>query len=399
MIYSLSQPIKHSDLIFELSKESAAIYNQALTLHQNNHKDFSEISLIIDREFAHNCLHSQSKQASYQKYFNDFKAFSKALKEFKKSPDKFSGEPKPPHKQKFLKPIYFKQSAIRYDDNKLYLSTKRPNPPIVIRWNDTLPIPKFAIIAFDYLTGWNINFVVETKEELNNTSSEKIMSIDLGVKRTATTFDGSKVVTYSGKELLFLNNYRNKLLAKTQEKYSKTGKESRKRKYLKRAYRKKVKYIKYKEKDILHKMSKTIINNAIKNDIGKIVIGDCLTIHKNTNLGKLNNQKINQNLEQKLRCYIKYKFSDIGRSTEVVSERYSTRKCPICGEHHKPTNRTYKCTKCGYKYDRDGVGAINIYGDNTKKESFGEKFLDVIGGLTPPLGWKYHPNLSCCYLR
>jgi len=56
-------------------------------------------------------------------------------------------------------------------------------------------------------------------------------------------------------------------------------------------------------------------------------------------------------------------------------------------------NRVYKCSKCGFSYDRDGVGAINIY-----KVSFGldiKSNLNVVGDLTTPIGWKYNTNRDC----
>ena len=48
---------------------------------------------------------------------------------------------------------------------------------------------------------------------------------------------------------------------------------------------------------------------------------------------------------------------------------------------------------CGFKDDRDVVGAKNIY-----KVSFGldiKSKLDVIGFLTKPIGWKYKTNRDC----
>ena len=123
----------------------------------------------------------------------------------------------------------------------------------------------------------------------------------------------------------------------------------------------------------------------------KIVIGDCSGIHTNTNCGKKNNQQIQQSPEQRLRKYIEYKFESIGGITEVISEEYTSQTCPQCGKRYKPQNRIYKCRECGFIYDRDGVGAINIY---FKKVSSDNK-MDVVGGLTPPRGWLYKPQLLC----
>lgn len=322
------------------------------------------------------------------------------MKSFKIDSSNFSGKPEPPHKERFLKPIYFKNEAIRRKENYLLLSTKKPNEPLKIKWKIDLPTPHFVSIIFDQYTGWKINFVIDFPEnQIDQKVENGTMSIDLGVKRIATTFDGEKCTTYSGKTFLSLGKLRNKLQSETQSKYSNTGKESRRRKYLKRAFRKNVKKIKNKEKDILHKYSRMIVNDAIANDIGTIVIGDCSTIHKDTNLGKSNNQKITQNPEQKLKDYVCYKFQSTGRITKVISERRTSKTCPKCGHVHKysPKTRTFKCQKCGYIYDRDGIGSMNIY--SLEVSSDHAKWLDVIGRMTLPSGVKYYPNLPCKIFR
>ncbi len=395
MIRTFSQSIKANQIIFEMAKESAKIYNQAIELHQKG-TEFKNIGKIIDQKFENKFLIAQSRQASYQQYVKDFKAYLQALSAYKNNPDIFSGKPNPPHKQKFLKTIYFKSEAIRFKNDTLTLSTKKPNEPIAIKWNKSMPIPDFVTITFNNYTGWKVNLVVEYENEKPKISSSgKVMAIDLGVKRIATTFDGQNTKTYSGKEFLALNKLRNKLQAQTQRKYSNTGKESRRRKYLKRAQRKNVQKIKNKEKDILHKYSRMIVNDALANDISLIVIGDCSNIHNKTNLGKENNQKIQQNPEQKLKDYVIYKFQSTGNATKVSSERRTSKTCPNCQHLHKysPKGRIFKCKECDFVFDRDGVGSINIF---SLEVSFShDEWLNVIGRLTRPLGLKYHPNLSC----
>ena len=399
MIHTYSQPFQSNNLIFEMSKESAQIYNKAIQLHKDGAK-FDQIGKIIDDEFKTSYLQSQSRQASYQQYVKDFKAYTKALKAFNIDPKNFSGEPKPPHKERFLKTIYFKESAIRFKDGELILSVKKPNQPIKVRWNKDLGIPNFVTITYDVHTGWKINIVVESKDPEQLTyNTSKVMSIDLGVKRIATTFDGINTKTYSGKEFIALNQLRNKLLAKTQSKYANTKKDSRRRKYLKRAYRRNCQKIKNKEKDILHKYSRQIVNDATENKIDIIVIGDCSNIHNKTNLGVKNNQKIQQNPEQKLKDYVSYKFQSTGKSAKVASERRTSKTCPRCNHVHErsPKGRTFVCKECGFTFDRDGVGSVNIY---RLEVSFNHvEWLDVIGRLTRPLGVKYRPNLSCRHLK
>jgi len=44
---------------------------------------------------------------------------------------------------------------------------------------------------------------------------------------------------------------------------------------------------------------------------------------------------------------------------EYVNPKYTSQKCPVCGELNKANDRNYKCG-CGYKIHRDRLGAINI---------------------------------------
>ena len=403
MIYPVtySQPFKPDSLTFNLAKESGEIYSRAMFLNKNEHKNFKEINLEMEKYCKNNCkyLQSQSAQSSYQSLINSLKSYFSALKAFKKNPKTFSGEPKPPTKPKFLYKITFKKSDIRFKDNYLLLSTKKPNPPIRIPWSKFQPIPTWIIINYDRFQGWNINFVIEKEYKEEKLNKENILAIDLGVKRIATTFNSvtNEVTTYSGKIVMSLVRLRNLVDGRIREKKSKCIKKSRKYNEYQRAQRRIVRRIKNKQKDILHKYSKMIVQDAIKHNIGKIVIGNNSSTHNETNTGK-ENQKIQQNPEQKLKNFIKYKFERVSGITEVIPEEYTSRTCPKCQnvKSHSPKGRTYSCEKCGFEYDRDGVGSVNIgKKELIKNVSFDHRrWLDVVGGLTPPRGIKYIPQLS-----
>jgi len=394
--HTYKQTFYPDSLTFELVKESGRIYSKALALNKND-KNIKEIEKEMQEYCKKNTkyLHSQSAQAAYQSFIINLKSYFKALKEYEKNPSKFSGKPKPPHKNKFMYKITFKKAAIRYKEGNLLLSIKKPHEPIKVKWAKHLPIPTWVIISYDKFEGWNINFVMEKEIKHLNLDKNKIMSIDLGVKRVATTFDtvSKQCTTYNGKELMSLVRLRNKVDAKCKSKKSNYKKGSRKHKRISRANRRIVKRIKNKQNDILHKMSRMIVNDCIKKGIGRIIIGDSSGTHNKTNLGK-ENQKVQQNPEQKLKRFIIYKFESVGGTTEVVPEPYTSRECIKCEniKSSSPKGRTYSCdiVECSFEYDRDGIGCVNILKKNSKNASFDRKYwLDVVGGLTPPKGVKY----------
>ena len=353
--------------LFELAKESGNVYSKALVFF---HKILRKkkiwlspkaIARYIEGTVERKLLHSQSFQACYQKLFDNIKSFSKAKKEWSKNPSKFLGQPKLTRKRKFFQPIQFKQSAIRYKEGNIILSLAKGIEPLKIKWNENLSIPIFVSINWNSIKRyWQLNLVIEKENNILNLDINKTMAIDLGIKRIATTYDSKKSVIYSGKKVKSLIIGRNKINSTSQVKLSKLKKGSKQYKKVRFANRKVNLRIDNKIKDILHKTSRTIVNQSIKNNIGKIAIGDCASIHNNTNCGKINNQQIQQNPEQKLLKYIEYKFNNIGGTIEIVPENYTSQTCPNCQSRHKPKNRVYKCPTCKFKDDRDIVGAKYI---------------------------------------
>ncbi|RKU34058.1 transposase, partial [Candidatus Poribacteria bacterium] len=68
-------------------------------------------------------------------------------------------------------------------------------------------------------------------------------------------------------------------------------------------------------------------------------------------------------------------------------EAYTSQTCPSCCKRNKPQKRAYKC-KCGYKYHRDGVGAMNIR--QKYLGCFGTPVVAEMGlaRMAPPLGFR-----------
>ncbi len=383
--------------VLELAKESAQVYNQTLDIywkHCDNGKHLSKKDLHHLVNIPRELLHSQSYQASRELAYDAISSYFKSIKAYKNNPESFSGKPRPPKKHKNIQKIVFKESAIRCRKKRLLLSIKNGHDPLIFRWNGKLSKPFYATITWKRETGWQLNLSFKKERNIHEFVEDKLMSVDLGVKRIATLFDAENVVTMSGKIIMSLNRLRSKINAMTSSQLSRLNKHSRRYRKIKSANRKFARRINNRIKDILHKYSRTVVNHCVSNDVGTIVVGDCADIHHETNLGKKNNQKVQQNPEQRLLKYVKEKFEAIGGNVEVVSEAYTSRTCPSCGHVRKssPSGRTFSCNKCSFQYDRDGVGAINIY----KKVSFGSNFdLNVVGGLTPPIGYKFNSNRNC----
>lgn len=382
--------------LYELSHEAGLVYSKVLRLHNRiwrkkkiwlKERDMEQLAQYY---VPRTLLHSQSYQGAYQKLKDNHKAWREAKKAYAKSPIGFSGVPKMPNKTKWLQPIQFKSSAIKIKNGYLELSLAQGNAPIKIKWS--IQVPKFVTINWSRNEGWKLNCVLEKEVKKEVLDIKKSLGIDLGIKRIAVTFDGLNTTTYNGKVIKSLVVLRNKVQSKFQIKVATMIKNSKNCKKIKKAHRKVKTRIANKIKDVLHKTSRAIVNQAIEKQISKINIGDCSAIHTNTSCGKRNNQAIQQSPEQKLKQYISYKFQAIGGTVAIVSERYSTQECPCCKTRYKPSSRYYSCrnSQCKFKWDRDGIGASNIWLWN---QSIVSNFRDLVGGLTPPRGYKYNSRL------
>jgi putative transposase len=382
----------YDDRFFDLAKEAGEVYSQSLTEFWDTYNTTGvwlskfDLQKHMKNKLERKLLHSDSYLAAMQQVHANLASWKQAKKVNK--------DAKPPTKKKFLQAIIFKESQIKYRDGFLKLTLGTGKQYLFLKWSNEVPIPTYGSITYYKTTGWKINLAIEIEDKNTKLDNEKYMSIDLGVKRTATLFDGLNVLTLSGKKLLELIHHRNKLNGKTQTKLSfKKKRESNNHKKLKRAQRKSTNKFLNKQKDILHKYSSFVVNHAIKNNIGNIIIGDNASTHTSPNLGTKNNQKITQNPEQKLKNYIKYKFESISGQVNIVPEPYTSQTCPCCKNRYKPNSRVYNCSSCGFVYDRDGVGAINIYNENV---SFGGLIsAERIRSLTEPSGVRFSPQLCC----
>ena len=141
-------------------------------------------------------------------------------------------------------------------------------------------------------------------------------------------------------------------------------------------------------KDAQHKITSRFISDCQRAKADTLVIGNLTGIRNRAKFSKKSNQKVHQWAFSRIQNYICYKAELSGIHVRFVSEAYTSQTCPKCGNRKKPRNRNYTCTHCGFKYHRDGVGAINIW-----NKVSGLLFNPVVGVLASPAGVKFHWHL------
>jgi putative transposase len=194
--------------------------------------------------------------------------------------------------------------------------------------------------------GWFAHITIE-KDIIIKTDYKDILGIDLGIRRVASVVRLSDGVTsFYGKEIRGIRGHyfhlRKNLGIKKANKTIKKIADTEHRKV----------------NDQLHKISRAIVNQALRTD-SLIVLGDLKGIIKNTERGRKFNRKLNSMPFSKLSNYITYKANWAGIRVIKVNEAYTSQTCHKCGESGTRNRGLFRCA-CGYQDNSDRNGAINI---------------------------------------
>jgi putative transposase len=198
---------------------------------------------------------------------------------------------------------------------------------------------KCGCFAQDAVGDWWLCVAVEQSVAQPSAVSEAV-GIDLGLKDTATTSDGDKLIAgqfYRGIE---------KKIAMAQRR----GHKRQAKRLHRRAARRR--------RDALHKFSRKIVDRY-----QHIKIGDVSSLKfAKTRMAK----SVLDAGWGMLKTQLQYKGEYAGRSVLIIDERNTTRACSSCGALTGPTGldslvvRTWVCSECGETHDRDVNAARNI---------------------------------------
>lgn len=329
-------------------------------------------------------LHAHSSDA----IADNFYASIKSANERKKKGDT---DAKYPRRRKWFFKTTWKSTAIKLKDGTLILSNGRGNESLILPWQWSKP--KQVELGWKQSGGYQLR-AVYTVQVVAQPTGNLIAAVDLGELRSATTYDGKQTVIYNGRLIKSKVAYRNKITASMQELIAKTKSGSTRRKHLVRTKKRQVAKINQQINDILHKQTKHIVSTLHKRGVQTLVIGDIRDIRKSIDYGKEMNQRLHSWSFGKFRELLTYKAQLLGMEVVLQDERNTSKTCPKCGAKHQPQGRLYSCRSCGFKFDRDGVGAINI-----RSKYLGCLGVPVVGELwQPPFGVRWNPHIKCSSL-
>ncbi len=378
MYYVRKLKVGKNDLLDQLALECGRLYTQNLVCFWRvvRKKEIWLKPSSMMRWHSSDKLHAHTADAVVQSFFSAMSGWREARKS--------NSSLKPPYKLKKYFKIEWKSSAIRIKNGMLALSNGKKTPAIVLPWRFELPT-KVEI-------GWGGKQyelrAVYTEEVSMQPIGNEVAGLDLGEIHLAVTYDGTNCYIFNGKELRSKRQYQNKINAEIQSRLSKKKKGSRRFGKLLKSKRKQLNSLDNQIQDISHKQTTTLIHTLHNEGVKIVVIGDLRNLRQNVDVGHTNNQKVHQMISGKIRGMVEYKVVRLGMSTKLQDESYTSQTCPVCSHRYKPKGRNYKCSKCGFKYHRDGVGSVNIRG----------KYLgsgQVVGVMASPIGVRYKPHMRC----
>ncbi|KEQ18651.1 RNA-guided endonuclease InsQ/TnpB family protein [Endozoicomonas numazuensis] len=214
---------------------------------------------------------------------------------------------------------------------------------------------------------WFISFQTEQERLDPVHPSEKIVGLDMGVKKFVTLSTGEQYKP--------LNSYRKheKKLASEQRKLSRKVKFSENWKKQKRRINRIHSKIANCRSDYLHRASYEISkNHAIiviedlkVSNMSKSAKGNAENQGKNVKAKSGLNKSILDQGWYEFRRQLEYKQAWRGGEVIAVNPAYTSRTCPeeSCryeSKENRPNQETFRCVKCGYENNADIVGALNV---------------------------------------
>lgn len=394
------------NIIEELSFHTTKLYNTVnYDCRENGFKSYIEAEKEYKENWHNQFLHSHTYQQCLKVLEKNWKSYFASIKDYKKNPNKYKGEPKPPkfknHTNK-KNEVIFTEAGIRVKNNILMLSlSKAMQEKFQVKsLNFSMSIEKLPV-NFEALQQIKIKWdnsikqwyliLIYNKEEENKVTGNNIMSIDLGRDNFATlTFlEDTKSYLIDGKVLKSKISYYNKEIARLNSIGMKQVGDSKKfknTKQINKLYAKRDNFV----NNYIHKASRKIIDLALQHNCNTIVIGDIEGIKQENNVKSFVNMP-----HQKLVDKIEYKAKLAGLKVVYVKENYTSGCSALDLEDINKANydksrrivRGLFRSNQGILVNSDVNGSLNILRKYVKDKCIPKLIQSVMdnGGLSTPL--------------
>ena len=383
------------DMFCEFTHQSKNLYNHANYLVRKEFVEtgkwlrYQQLDKLLKQNVDYpdyiNMPGAQSAQQTLRLLDANWKSFFRSIKDWSKNKDKYLGQPKlPKYKPKDGQMVLVvTNQQVKQNGNQLRFPKSFDGFTVTPR---CVTLPNFEKVNQVRIIPRNQMFCVEIVYSIfvDDTVLEdngRIMSIDLGLDNLATvvTNTGLQPMIVNGKGLKSINQYYNKRTAY----YQSIAKQMNDKHYTNRLYQLTRKR-NFKIADVLHKISRFIVDIALENDITTIVIGNNKNWKQSISLGKQTNQAFVTIPHQKLIEQIVYKAQLKGIHVICTEELYTSGTSFLDGE--SPVKEFYdKKRRVHRGLFRSNLGVfINAdvnAGYQIMKKVFPNEFSDGIEGV------------------
>ena len=330
-------------LIDDMCYNSKNLYNEANYMIRQefiankNYLNYYDMNKEFKTHENYKACFSQPANCTLRLLDKNWKSYFRAIKDWKKNPEKYLGMPKLP---KYLKkdgryPWMIPNNSCLYDkeNGELYfrlniLKGYRFKCRCLGRLIQVRFIPRGSCYVME--------IVYETEIPDTKAESNRIASIDLGVDNlvTMTNNIGLNPIIINGKGIKSINQYYNKRLAKEKSLLKiRHGKD----------WSKKLDGITFKRyqriKNYMHNASSYIVKWCVENEIDTLIVGKNKEWKQNASMSKGSNQKFVDIPYQMLLQQLKYKCENAGIKYIETEESYSSGTSFLDGE--EPIKQNY----------------------------------------------------------
>jgi IS605 OrfB family transposase len=220
--------------------------------------------------------------------------------------------------------------------------------------------------------------------ERNTAEDGTVLGVDLGIENLAVT---STACFVSGRELTHDLREFEKVRAGLQQ----TGTRSAHR-TLEQSSGRELRYV----RDVLHRASNAIVNEALRYECDVIAFEDLTDIRDQTSASWGHTWAFRTLYEQ-----VAYKAEAVGILVKQVGPAYTSTRCAECGftaDENRPTRTDFRCVKCESEANADYNAAKNIgmryvrRGQQSSRRTGNSQLALKSGTMTPSGGFTAHPD-------
>lgn len=316
----------------------------------------------------------------------NFKAYFKALNDYKKNPSKYKGLPKPPsfkHKSKgrfvitytnqtFSKILFKKTGELALTKTSIHIKTKI---------KDYQSIQQVRIIP-TLNNEYKIEVIYDKPELPKVVDNNIYCGIDVGLNNLfAVAFNNKDIenILVTGRPLKSINQYYNKEKAKIQSELQVKNKvkHSKKLNKLRKKRNNKI-------RDYVHKVTKKLVNTLKQTNVSKVIIGKNDNWKSGINIGDKNNQNFVSIPHANIINILTYKLGLIGIGVICREESYTSKCSSIDYESIKKQDRYvgYRVKRGLFRSEKGILINADINGAaNILRKEIPRAYADGIEGL------------------